>query len=208
MRWAIAFLMLLMFSASFAVLIVSGDGGIEFAERTVVEKCAEPNVKAVYTCLGNVIRVVSSVPGQGSTFYKPDGKIVDCPIVAPTDMGAECLQMMTPNYCPVQADCGESFGEQVFPGQEDSAEQTQDDNYYIVDTSDESEQESEITVPDNTPAQPTTSSTTPTKTKNKVSSNPGTAADAPLDNFLLVALGLGAVSLIVLFLLFKNSIRG
>lgn len=108
--------LLLMLSLSSAVIIESGDNGVQFANDTAALKCTEAGVQAVYSCIGNVVRVVSTVPGEGSTFYKPDGKVVVCPDVSPTEMGAECVQMMVPNYCPIQAECGASTAPEEFPG--------------------------------------------------------------------------------------------
>jgi|GEM_PF-4249984 len=82
-----------------AEIIQSGDGGATFATDMSFQKCAEPNVAAVYLCSGNVVQVVSSVQGEGSTFYKPDGRAVYCPDVPPADMGAECVQLFGPNLC-------------------------------------------------------------------------------------------------------------
>jgi hypothetical protein len=91
---------LVLASIAHAVVLTSGDGGSAFATDTSFQKCADPNVMAVYVCSGNVVQVVSSAPGEGSTFYKPDGQVVYCPDVSPSEMGAECVQLFSPNLCP------------------------------------------------------------------------------------------------------------
>ena len=77
MGWVsnLALLLIFMLPLSFATVIEvgegvaeSGDAGSEFVNVTAEEMCQEENVQAVYRCLGNVVRVVSSVPGEGSTF--------------------------------------------------------------------------------------------------------------------------------------------
>ena len=114
--------MLLMLSLGFAAIIESGDNGEQFAKDTIQEQCQAENIRAVYHCNGNIVKAVSSVPGAGSTFYKPDGAVVVCPVAAPTDMGAVCIQMLHPNFCPSEAECGSS-PEEVFPGLNETSEE-------------------------------------------------------------------------------------
>jgi hypothetical protein len=198
--------LLLMLAASFAYVIESGDSGKQFAEETAAEKCAEPEVQAVYKCFGNVVRVVSTVPGEGSTFYKPDGKVVRCPVVSPSEMGAECLQMMKPNYCPEQEVCGESPAPEVFPGQNDTPEQVGDLDYYIVEgqaASDEKNDTVEVQEPQQVKkkeplALKENELEAPVAAKNNV--------DWPLGYLAVVVLLLGVGAVGVLFMLFKNSL--
>lgn len=212
MGWVRYFSLLLVFvlPASFAAIIESGDNGADFVNRTAMEKCSEQNVQAVYKCLANTVRVVSSVSGEGSTFYKPEGKVVSCPIVAPSAMGAECLQMMTPNFCPVQAECGFSIAPEIFPGANDTPEQTGDADAYIVSgesASDNAAEPAELQEPEPEPAVGVVQKTTaienhefdaPTTTKNNV--------DSPLGYLVYVVLLLGLGSVGVLFMLFRNSL--
>jgi hypothetical protein len=87
-------------------------------------QCKADGVQAVYVCNGNVVRVVSSIPGEGSTFYKPDGRVISCPAAVPSQIGGECMQLLMPNFCPAGSRCGNSTAaQQAFPGQNDSAEQ-------------------------------------------------------------------------------------
>ncbi|MEW6035209.1 MAG: hypothetical protein AB1529_01225 [Candidatus Micrarchaeota archaeon] len=199
--------LLIFISVSFAYIIESGDAGTQFVQETSAIKCQEPDVQAVYECLGNVVRVVSSVPGEGSTFYKPDGKVVRCPVVPPSEMGAECLQMMTPNYCPIQAECGYSPAPEVFPGQNDTPEQTGDIDYYVVEgmaaTGNVSQEPEPLEAPE--PYVP--------KKKNATPRNDFDAPAASTGNldwafgylvYVVLLLGVGAVG--VLFMLFRNSL--
>jgi len=91
---------LLFTTIGYAVIIESGNGGSAFATDMSVNMCKQQNVSAVLLCTGNVVKVVSSIEGEGFTIYKPDGRIVPCPDVDPSDMGAECTQYaMQPNIC-------------------------------------------------------------------------------------------------------------
>jgi hypothetical protein len=93
-------------SLGYAVIIESGDAGAAFAADMSVEQCKSPDVEGVYLCNGNVVKVVSLIPGEGSTFYKPDGGVEYCPVVAPADMGAECTRyFMQPNICSSKNVC-------------------------------------------------------------------------------------------------------
>jgi hypothetical protein len=210
MRWVGFVSLLLMLSASFAVIIIeSGDNGAAFVNETAAAKCQEPNVQAVYKCLGNVVRVVSSVPGEGSTFYKPDGRVVHCPVVEPKDMGGECLALMAPNYCPTQAECGAAPVPQVFPGQNDTPEQTGDADYYII----EGHAASDNTTAQVAPPPPQVKvepkkSTVPMNNELDIpSASKGSAGnlDTPLNYLVYIVLLLGVGSVGVLFFLFKNS---
>lgn len=200
------FILLIMLSVSFAYVVESGDGGKEFAEQTAAAKCGEENVQAVYLCTGNVVRVVSSLSGVGSTFYKPDGKVVHCPVVPPSDLGAECLQLMMPNYCQIEAECGESPAPQVFPGQNDTPEQTGDLDYYIVDGAALDEVEEEIVVPAK-PEPPRTSSVGDNENEADISMASPSGINSALDHLVAVLLLLGMVSVGVLFMMFKSSLQ-
>lgn len=209
MGWARYFslLIVLMLSVSFATIIESGDNGAAFVENTAAAKCQEQNVQAVYKCLGNIVRVVSDVPGEGSTFYKPDGKVIRCPVVAPSEMGAECLQLMTPNYCPTQAECGQAPVPQVFPGQNDTAEQAGDADYYIIQGKGASDSTEEL-APAPIPAKTAPKSTVPMENKIDIPSTTKGAAgniDTPLSYIVYMVLILGVVSVGILFFLFKRS---
>ena len=216
MGWVKNLILLLLFvlPLSFATVIEVGDGivesgdaGEQFVNVTAEEMCNEQNVQAVYQCLGNVVRVVSTVPGEGSTFYKPDGKVVRCPVVEPSEMGAECLQMMTPNYCPTQAECGASPAPEVFPGQNDTPEQTGDVDYYIVEgeaASDTVEEEPEVPEPE-----PYVPRQRKVNAINEMDI-PATSAASGVDEmfgylfYIVLLLGVGAIG--VLFMLFKNTL--
>jgi len=212
------FIMLLGFS--FAYIIESGDNGAQFAADKASAVCTEGNVEAVYICLGNVVKAVSSDTSIGSTFYKPDGKVVRCPLVAPTDMGGECLQMMVPNYCPGASVCGES-PEKVFPGQNGTPEQAVTPTYaQPLPTLPESESNGSAVVSPpasppkkNSPAGVTVTRVSGSATDSVTGSNSDNAPQAlpntfdfALDNLLLIVLGLGIAGVAVLFALFRNSL--
>jgi len=212
MRWVrfIALLALFVLPASFAAIIQSGDNGADFVEKTAEAKCMGQDVQAVYKCLGNVVRVVSSLPGEGSTFYKPEGKEIYCPVVAPSEMGAECLQMMTPNFCPIQAECGVSPAPEIFPGQNDTPEQTGDVDAYIVPGQAASDNVSEEPATDEPepakPAAPPRRTTVIKDSTVETSSPVSNDVDAPLGYLVLVVLLLGVGAVGVLFMLFRNSL--
>lgn len=205
MKYLLALILLL--SLSFAAIVQSGDAGKQFANDTATAKCGGPNVAAVYICNGNVVRVVSSLPGAGSTFYKPDGKVVTCPVVAPTMMGAECVQLMLPNFCPQTEVCGESNVTTIFPGNnnqtpvvppepeknetnESAQNQTSGGQNETVDN-----ETSNNVPPDNGNEVPPTTPVVKTGTEN------------PFDFLLPVVVLLGVAAVIILFLMFKNSVH-
>ncbi|MDD5340037.1 MAG: hypothetical protein PHV13_02190 [Candidatus ainarchaeum sp.] len=187
-----ASILFMLLCSSFAAILESGDSGVQFAADVSAAKCAEAGVQAVYLCSGNVVRVVSA---DGSAFYKPEGKIVRCANVAPSQMGAECMQMMTPNYCPVKADCGVSNATATFPGNTTNASTAQ-----VRDLSSPS-------VPAVTPvkasAKPLAESK---KTDIVIPAAAPSSFEFSMDSLAIVVLLLGAVSVGVLFTMFKNSI--
>lgn len=79
--------------------VQSGGNGSSFAANVSLAQCGQSDVSAVYICSGNVVEAVSSVPGAGSTFYRPDGMVIDCPAVAISNRSAECVQFANPNIC-------------------------------------------------------------------------------------------------------------
>ena len=80
----------------------------EYLESKAKEFCGKENVDSVYIC-GEYIKVVSSLIGGGSTFYKldPTGSLVkeaQCPVVAPDAMSEKCklmfgLNCVEPKVC-------------------------------------------------------------------------------------------------------------
>jgi hypothetical protein len=211
MGWTRYLVLLLFISLSFAAVIQSGDAGAKFVEDTSAAKCQEPNVQAVYKCSGNVVRVVSTISGQGSTFYKPDGRIIRCPVVSPTQMGAECLQMMTPNYCPTQAKCGNSSAPTVFPGQNDTPEQVGDADYYIVpgQAANDTNKTTSVQLPQLPPVKKPNTTNYTTVSSDNAFEIPIVAKnnlDSPLGYILYIIVFLGICAIGVLFMLFKSSL--
>ncbi|MEW6722161.1 MAG: hypothetical protein AB1324_02785 [Candidatus Micrarchaeota archaeon] len=206
MRWVGVVVAMILITLSSAAVIESGDNGAQFVEETAAAKCQEPDVQAVYKCLGNVVRVVSSVPGGGSTFYKPEGKVVECPVVAPSEMGAECLQMMTPNYCPTEEVCGESPAPEVFPGQNDTPEQVGDSDYYIVEGGAASDSLPAAEPAPEALAKPKTASTAGNTNELEALPAAKSNVDWPLGYMAAVILLLGVGAVGVLFFMFRSSL--
>ena len=200
MRWLGAFFVLLMLSVSFtaSVIIESGDNGEQFAKDTVEEQCHGENVQAVYHCFGNVVKVVSSLEGAGSTFYKPDGSVVVCPVAAPSAMGAECVQMLYPNYCPAQAECGAS-PEEPFVGQNNVTEEEP----AVVEPEPEPVVEP---VPPAEPYQPSKPAQPPPRNEEEIPAASQNNFDTAFSDLTLIIVLLGVASIVVLFMLFKKSI--
>jgi hypothetical protein len=213
MGWAKSLaISLFMLALSFAMVEVPfGDNGASFAANKSAGMCAADDVQAVYVCIGNVVRVVSSVPGEGSTFYYPDGRVIKCPVAAPTQIGGECVQLLMPNYCAAQSKCGNSTAvPQIFPGQNDSAEQTGNSTYYIIpgqsasDTQDDTPAAVSPPAPPKPPKKPVA-----TVAKNDLEMPAATSKgnlDSVLGYLVYVILLLGVVTVGVLFFLFRNSL--
>lgn len=60
--------------------------------------CNDENVAAIYTC-GPYVRVVSSLLGGGSTFYKDGEEVARCPLVAPDAESGQCRLLLHGNDC-------------------------------------------------------------------------------------------------------------
>jgi hypothetical protein len=189
-----------------------GDGGDLFANETAPALCNEPDVQAVYICNGNVVRMVSTIPGEGSTFFKPDGIVVRCPVLPPTDIGMECLQLMMPNFCPDESVCGNT-SEQIFPAEPESPELTGDEDYYIVEgqaASDETEEVEPEVVPEPEPVVEPPKKKAAELDEMNVEDLPAvtpTGFDAALGNLIWGVMFLGAVTIGLLFVLFKKSVN-
>jgi hypothetical protein len=216
MGWVKSFVLisLFMLCLSFAMVTIPfGDNGASFAANTSAAMCNSSDVQAVYTCIGNVVRVVSSVPGEGNTFYKPDGRVVACPIAAPTKIGGECVQLLMPNFCGVETVCGNSTAiPQVFPGQNDSAEQSGNATYYIIPGQAASDQKNDTVAVVSPPQQktPPKKEVVATVVKNEIqmpAENTTGKLDSVLGYLSYVILFLGILTVAVLFMLFRNSLE-
>ena len=201
MNWARCLAVFLML-----VALTFSQNSTSFAQNKSAGMCNTSNVQAVYVCIGNVVRVVSSVPGAGSTFYKPDGEVVQCPVAAPTQIGASCVQLLMPNFCPTQSVCGNSTA-QIFPGTNGSAEQTGNSTYYIVPGQGVSSNNSTVSPTPNESA-PVKETAAPA-TGNNVTITPPNSGNA-LDNITTylsyVVLLLGIAAVVLLFLMFRKSL--
>jgi len=143
MRGKILLLAILLAGLVSAVVIESGDAGEQFAMDKADEMCGEPGVEGVHICLGNVVRVVWSDESKGVTFYEPEGNVVNCPPVPPSEMGGECVQLMHPNYCAEESICGDVEPVE-FPGG------TEGEIIYNGTPVEEEEEEEVITTPEDT----------------------------------------------------------
>ncbi len=101
----LAALMVFCLAAMCHAEVQSGDNGAGFAANVSLVQCGQGNVSAVYICSGNVVEAVSSVAGAGSTFYRPDGMVINCPVVALSQRSAECAQLSVPNICGNKSVC-------------------------------------------------------------------------------------------------------
>jgi hypothetical protein len=202
---------ILMLSISFAITQAPiGDNGASFAESKSAQMCEADSVQAVYVCTGNVVRVVSSVPGRGSVFYKSDGRVVECPIAVPSEIGGECMQLLMPNFCPAQSVCGNSTAAtQIFPGTNGSAEQTGNETYYIIPGQETSlKNDSPETIAPK-PVVPVKTDAAVAAIKNELmvpTTNTGNKLDTVVSYLAYVVLFLGIVSVSLLFMMFRNSL--
>ena len=194
--------------AVFLILIALtfSQNSTSFAQSKSAQMCNSANVQAVYVCIGNVVRVVSSVPGAGSTFYKPDGEVVQCPVATPTQIGASCVQLLMPNFCPAQGVCGNS-STQIFPGTNGSAEQTGNSTYYIVPGQGASSNNSTVSTPNVT--MPVKQEIPAPMTPNNVTITPmnsGNGLDNITSYLAYVIFFLGVVAVVLLFMMFRKSL--
>jgi predicted lipoprotein with Yx(FWY)xxD motif len=60
--------------------------------------CGSENVAEIYVC-GDYVRVVSSLLGGGSTYYKDGQMVATCPVVGPDSMSELCRQLLLGNNC-------------------------------------------------------------------------------------------------------------
>lgn len=191
---------LLMFAGLQFALIMSGDAGEKWAMEKAQEMCQQPGVGAVYICLGNTVNVVWADESKGSTFYEPEGTVVNCLPVAPTDMGAECMQLMMPNYCTLDDNVCGHLAPEEFPGGETEGE-------IIYNGTPEPEQ---VTEPETTPPETTTAKET--KKSVIVVGEPSETTpaiiptmDNTLSNLILIVFVLAVIAIIVLFFIFKRT---
>ncbi len=201
--WAAVVMLLVLAMPAQAIILESGDGGAEFAAKLSVEKCREDGTKEVYICTGNAVKVISSVEGKGSTFYKPDGRVISCPDVAPTEMGGECIQMFTPNYCPEEPLCAVS-AKQSSPEPATEVEPEPLQEQATTETGDSDE--TTVSEPEKTTEKKKNTSETETGREMDIPTAQNAVFDQALDNLSLIVILLGVVALALLFTMFKNSI--
>ena len=76
-------------------------------EAAARKLCAGENTAEVSVC-GQYIKVVSSMPGAGSTFYADNGSEIRCPVVSPDYMSEECRLLLFGSNCIEKTICSES----------------------------------------------------------------------------------------------------
>jgi hypothetical protein len=199
------FLVLLMLSGiMYAALWTSGDAGEAWSKEKAEEMCAREDVAAVYICLGNTVSVIWKDESKGTTFYEPEGNVVNCPPVAPTDMGAECMQLMMPNYCRVDDNVCGYLAPEEFPGGE-----TEGELVYDGVPAEEEEPEEEVTPPVEEEEEPETPAR-PTGVTVEVG-NGGETAPATtemgdtFDSLIYVVGGLAVLVLILLYFVYRKT---
>lgn len=195
------FIFLMLVISSFAAVVEAGDwASIDNAwnaSDAAAARCAEPGTQAVYACSGSVVKAV--LADATAVFYKPDGKVVTCPAVAAAKMGAECVQMLIPNYCTSQVSC-EPAGTAIA-------------NATASTTNSSSAQGAQGAVnATNASAAMPQAQAAPAmsghdvRTEMVIPAPAPAASDFSMDGLAAVVFLLGAVSVGVLFAMFKNSI--
>lgn len=198
------FMLVMLAGVMQAVLWTSGDAGEAWSKEKATEMCARSDVAGVYICLGNVVDVVWKDTSKGSTFYEPEGNVVNCPPVAPTDMGAECMQLMMPNYCtlddnvcgyiePEEFPGGETEGELIYNGVPAEEETTPEEPAPVVETE--------------PPSQPTQPQVT-VSVKDETTAPAAVSVEQTLDVLMLSIVGLGVLVLIVLYFVYRRTTGG
>jgi len=205
MNLKILFVLLMLAGLQFA-LIMSGDAGEEWAKEKASGLCNDSEVAAVYICLGNTVSAIWKDESRGTTFYEPEGNVVDCPPGTPAEMGAECMQLMMPNYCTTDNNvCGDTEPEE-FPGGETEGE-------LIYNGTPEEPGE---TPKEPEPAEPETEDATEPEKKKTVVVGESSGATQPiapamddtLNKLIIIVFVLAVISIIVLFFIYKRTTGG
>ncbi len=197
------FVLLLLIAFSWG-LIISGDAGEKWAKEKSEEMCGRSDVAGVYICLGNTVDVVWKDKSKGSTFYRPDGRVVDCPPDQPTNMGAECMQLMMPNYCTLDDNvCGERPPEE-FPGGIKTEEQ-QEPVQPIPQPPQQPSEQPQIRPSQQQNISSEVSLIPPSLPSRKEEAT--TTIGGTLDNLIIVIFVLGVIALVVLYFAFKKTTK-
>ncbi len=175
-----------------------------FTEDTISAKCQDASFSAVYQCNGGVVKAVYANLGGGSVYFKPNGQTIQCPVVAPSAMSAECQQInLLPNYCPTLK-CQPNQNQTAPPSanistQEPSKNQTtnQTPSNPPSQVKNETTKNETVNPPSNQPSQPESPSTVPIVK---------TSVDNSLNWLVYVVAALGVAAVVVLFMLFKKSL--
>jgi len=182
----------------------SGDAGEAWSKVKADEMCSNSDVAAVYICLGNTVSVLWKDESKGTTFYEPEGNVVNCPPGTPAEMGAECMQLMMPNYCTTSDNiCGDVAPEE-FPGAETEGE--------IIYDGVPAEEEVEETPPaepeeEQPPAPRDQGIVVVGDTASTGLQQAAPPAEDTLDSLILIVFGLAVVALILLYFVYKRTTR-
>lgn len=197
-KFFIAMLFFWLFCGLSNALVVSGDAGASFAKNKSAEMCPSPLVAEVYICYGNVVKVVWADAERGATFYVPDGRVINCPVVEAGKATAECIQFSIPNYCTQRVECEKK------PEAEESKEQINESKPAEKPSDEKPAQTGE----DETPVEKPRTDTGPVVIDYTGGPAQRTEDGAWLDNslVLVVAVAMLAVLAIVYFA-FKKTVR-
>jgi len=200
------FMLVMLAGVMQAVLWTSGDAGEAWSKEKATEMCARSDVAGVYICLGNVVDVVWKDESKGSTFYEPEGSVVNCLPVAPTDMGAECMQLMMPNYCTLDDNVCGYVAPEEFPGGETEGELIYDGTPVQPETT--TPPKETTTQPTETPAKTTTEPKVAVEVREGGTAPAAVNVEQTLDTLILGVVGLGVLVLIVLYFVYRRTTGG
>ncbi len=173
-------------------VVRSGDGGKQFAETKAQELCAQGDT---YICNGNIVRLV--VNESYYIFYRPDGVVEECDLnKPPSERGGLCMQMLHPNFCPPEPTCQKGpQKEEVAPREKVYAEGESSASEQETAEKEAAREEGRVAAVEESAGQPLDIYTAPLKSN----------IDKGLENVALLVLGIGALALVVLFVMFKKS---
>ncbi|MBI5224328.1 hypothetical protein HY989_00495 [Candidatus Micrarchaeota archaeon] len=85
------FILILIFIAAFVYLSMPKDASNPIADLAK-KYCGARDVSAVYACK-DMAQILYAPLGAGSTYIKPDGTSVNCPLVSPDSQTPQCLEL-------------------------------------------------------------------------------------------------------------------
>ena len=149
------------------------------SDNLINEQCNSYYTTAVYTCTNSAIKVAKT---DGTySFFLSSGKSIDCPSLNSAQISAECRQYLSPNLCSTNNQCPSKI---------------------INETINEIPKNETVEQPINN-TQPIIETKSPPPPLPPVIKTP---VDHSFDFLALGAVIIGAITLIVLFMLFKRSV--